>query len=421
MKYLSFNNHFNNSSYNTKKYNKLTKEQKNKWINAVYKYYNNEIPIFEYSKSDIFFMYGNLLNPQLFYVYSSFKNYDSLKKYGFNSLINFIKGTQQIKECYVEKFLNIKDLKFLGQTLIIIDCQYSEHFVKINQIADFYTLKHRLECSVFNKKTPNQIYKKKYYHLIDIYFKTLKSETKNHLFIKKLNFNDTSDKNIENSINPIIFMKILYYFDKHCTLFKPYIFKNIIEIFKTVNKPAILDLSSGWGDRLIGAISIQNKIDCYIGIDPNTSLHHCYQQIISDMCDKDNKNKFIMIDSGSENVDYSSFNKKFNIVFWSPPFYDQEHYVQKDNKSTINEFNKQSIEIFESYEDWEDNFFIKTLDKCSEVLEERCVIILYLGNINYKTFYYKMKKVINKHNLEHLGQFSILGTSLRNFIVYYKL
>lgn len=418
MKYLSFGNHFNNSFYNTKAYNNLSQEEKDKWLKAVYKYYDNKIPMFEYSRPDIFYMYGNLVNKQLFYVYSTFKNYDSLKKFGFNSLINFIKNTNTVKEKYVKKYLNRKDLKFIGETLILVDCQYTNHFIKINQIADFYTLKYRLECSVFNKQTPNELYKNKHYELLNIYFKTLKSENKNNLFIKKLNFKDTSDENLNNSINPIIFMKIMYYFDKHCTLFKPYIFKNIIEIFKTVNNPAILDLSSGHGDRLIGSISIQNKIDCYVGIDPNSSLHEAYQQIISDLCQDTNKNKFIMIDNGSENVNYLSLNKKFNIVFWSPPFYDQEHYVQKHNQDN---FNKQSTEMYKSYEDWEDNFFIKTLDKCSVVLEHKCVIILYLGNINYETFYNKMKKVMNNHNLIHLGQFSILGTNLRNFIVYYKL
>ena len=62
---------------------------------------------------------------------------------------------------------------------------------------------------------------------------------------------------------------------KECSTFKPKLEKFFIEFFKARK---ILDLSSGWGDRLIGAMA--SDIDCYHGFDPNPCLHPNYKKII---------------------------------------------------------------------------------------------------------------------------------------------
>lgn len=418
MKYLSFTDNFDNSFYNSKQYKELSDKEKNTWINAVYNFYKKQIPLFTYSKPDIFYLYGNLSNNQRFYVYSTFKNTEELKKYHLNYLIKFIKETQPAETSSIKKYLKGRTLKFMNNILIIIDQDNSENFIKINHISDFYILKIRLECSVFDGKTPSEAYKTIHREIINDYFSTLNSENKKNLFIKKLDFKKYSDENLDNSINPIIFMNLLLKKTKYCTLFKPYVFKNIIEIFKTVDCPEILDLSSGWSDRLIGALSIQNKIKSYVGIDPNSELHLCYKKIIDDLCEEKNKHKFIMIDGCSEKVDYKSLDKQFNIVFWSPPFWSQERYAQPENKKI---FDKQSIEMYKTYDDWENLFFIKTLDKCFEVVASHGIIILYLGNINYSSFFTKMKVLMNKHKVNFLGNFSILGSKNRYFMTYYKL
>lgn len=416
MKYVSLTNQFDNSNYNSKQYKKLSEKEKHKWITAVYNFYKQEIPLFSYSKPDISYLYNNLVNNQTFFVYSTFKNMDELKKHKFDYLIDFIKTTPIIEPSYIKKYIKGKNLKFMNNILIIVDYNSSDNFIKINHISDFYILKIRLECSVFDDATPSEAYKNEYDKFINDYFLSQNSE--NNLFIKKLDFKNYTDNNLDNSINPIAFLNIMRKRAKYCTLFKPYIFKNIIEIFKTVDYPTILDLSSGWGCRLIGAISIQNKIKSYIGIDPNSELHPCYKKIINDFCDEKNKHKFTMINDCSEKVDYKSLGIKFNIVFWSPPFEKQERYVQSKNKEN---FDRQSIEMYKTYEDWEDNFFIKTLDKCTEVVAKHGVIILYLGNINYGSFFTKMKVLMNKHKIKFLGNFSILGSKNRYFMVYYKI
>jgi hypothetical protein len=418
MKYLSSVPYNNNYFDNVKQYNTLSKEDKNKWIHCIYNFYNKKIPLFVYSKPDILEMYNNLKNNQSFFVYSTFKNMNELKKHNFNSLIKFINDRPIIEQSYINKITKGNNVKFMNNFLTIVDYNFSDNFIKINHISDMYILKIRLECTVFNNIKPNKVYKHNYHKLINNYFSTLNYKSEHSLFIKKLDFKNYSNENLDNSINPIVFLDILRKKAKYCTLFKPYIFKNIVEIFKTVDCPNILDLSSGWGCRLLGAISIQNNIKSYVGIDPNSELHPCYNKMINDLCDEKNKYKFKMIDNGSEKVNYQSLGIKFNIVFWSPPFYKQEHYVAHENKEN---FDKQSIEMYKTYEEWEDKFFIKTLNNCSKSVDHHGVIILYLGNINYESFYKKMEKVMKDNQLSYLGNFSILGTTMRYFIVYYKI
>ena len=62
------------------------------------------------------------------------------------------------------------------------------------------------------------------------------------LKIDKLNFTEC-----KNCVNPIYLQAMMYENNRFCTVYKPYLFKLLIQIFKTHENPNILDLSSGWG------------------------------------------------------------------------------------------------------------------------------------------------------------------------------
>ena len=51
---------------------------------------------------------------------------------------------------------------------------------------------------------------------------------------------------------------------KECSTHNPLIIKYFIRKFAARR---VLDFSSGWGDRLIGALT--SDIDLYVGVDPN--------------------------------------------------------------------------------------------------------------------------------------------------------
>ncbi len=68
--------------------------------------------------------------------------------------------------------------------------------------------------------------------------------------------------------------EILYKEYYECTTFKPSLLVGLAKFFETYR---ILDISSGWGDRLIGAIA---SSECYSGTDPNKALQPGYHEII---------------------------------------------------------------------------------------------------------------------------------------------
>ena len=63
---------------------------------------------------------------------------------------------------------------------------------------------------------------------------------------------------------------------KECTTFCCTILRCLI---KELKSKKILDFSSGWGDRLIGAMTCVSRIKYYCGIDPNKKLHKGYSNM----------------------------------------------------------------------------------------------------------------------------------------------
>ena len=172
------------------------------------------------------------------------------------------------------------------------------------------------------------------------------------------------------NINPENLREYLYSINGNyleCTQFKPTIAKEIYTRFKSRN---VLDLSSGWGDRLIGAIAC-DSVQSYLGFDPNTGLRKGHSKIINTLCPLNGKNP--------ENfkVDYVGFeygdltNKSFDMMFTSPPFFDFEVYSNDD---------QQSINTNPNFKSWIKNFLFESIDKCWDHLEESGKLIIYIGD-----------------------------------------
>lgn len=98
--------------------------------------------------------------------------------------------------------------------------------------------------------------------------------------------------------------------------FRPTIAKYVYSILKP--KVAILDFSSGWGGRLLAAMSMGIP---YIGIDANKKLEKSYERMIETYEPTANVK---MIFKPSEQVDFSKF--KYDLVFTSPPYFMIEEY-----------------------------------------------------------------------------------------------
>jgi len=97
------------------------------------------------------------------------------------------------------------------------------------------------------------------------------------------------------------------------TLFKTTVAKTVYDIFKP---KVILDMSSGWGDRLIAAIAYSQTVDYtvkYFGYDPNTSLTQGYKDIIDTLAG-DNRENFGVKTAPFETADLSYIKEDIDLI-----------------------------------------------------------------------------------------------------------
>ena len=110
-----------------------------------------------------------------------------------------------------------------------------------------------------------------------------------------------------------------------------------------------LDMSSGWGDRMLTACALEME---YLGFDPNINLKYGYDQILE------------MFGTGAQKVIYKPFENCYSIVneytkihgafdisLISPPFFSIELYNGDG----------QSIDSYPKFEDWLVKFLFKSL------------------------------------------------------------
>ncbi len=112
----------------------------------------------------------------------------------------------------------------------------------------------------------------------------------------------------------------------------------------------VLDVCSGWGDRLIA--SLASKCNKYIGIDPNTNLKDGYKNIIDTFGDSNN-HIFINDSMPEASLPNELYNNSMSIAFFSPPPFNNEIYSNDNN---------QSINLYPTLDSWFINFIFPTLD-----------------------------------------------------------
>jgi hypothetical protein len=309
--------------------------------------------------------------------------------------------------------------------IVIEDIDIIKNYQNIVILTDSFQYENRLQCKLLSQKnTPHHLiqnslvsfYRKYFTQMNSIYEKGIILEKVNlDMIIEKMKLKKFGKKDFEKIIHPLLFQYLLEHEKiKLCTLYKSYLMKLWIQIF---DAKYILDLSSGWGDRLLGALAVQNSIEKYIGIDPNENLQKGYQEMIKTFCLSKNKHKFQMIVKGSQDVSYSTMNIMFDFIFWSPPFFDLEDYVpnQKD-KSHIN----QSIQLFKNYEDWENKFIIKTIFESTLSMKKYGIFLFYIGHVKDSLF----QKLNQIPHLRHLGSFYVTSYSKKqpkSYLVYQKI
>jgi hypothetical protein len=159
----------------------------------------------------------------------------------------------------------------------------------------------------------------------------------------------------------------MYFNTKLCNNFRISVALTILRTFKP---DSWLDISAGWGDRLLSAIFY--KIKLYVSCDPNLDLHKYYDLMIDTFVPKNKTKNFMIHKNGFLQAPFEQTD--FDLVFSSPPFFTLERYSN---------FSENSITQFNTEKDWCDYFFIPSLIRAYNLLKKGGHFILYMGGSDY--------------------------------------
>lgn len=149
--------------------------------------------------------------------------------------------------------------------------------------------------------------------------------------------------------------------------FKPSVARYLYELF---GAKRVLDPSAGWGDRLSGFLA-SNCTEHYVGIDPNTAMHPCYQKQFEFYSQRVNK-RADFIHAPAEDADLSGYKEYFDFVFTSPPYFDAERYTTEDT---------QSFARYPHIDRWLQGFMRPTLRKCWDSLAQGGTMVINIVDV----------------------------------------
>ena len=180
---------------------------------------------------------------------------------------------------------------------------------------------------------------------------------------------------------------------KEATLFKPSFCKSILQLLSpnyNTKECSWLDISAGWGDRLITAIA--SDVKKYVAFDPNNELKKGHTEIINTLSNASSKKKFtIYYEPFEEGIKKLNSDEMFNLVFTSPPFFDFEIYSNQ---------NTQSVENYSQFSNWLSSFLLTSVSEAYSHLEENGYLAIYIVDIkNYNIIEPLFKHV--QHNCKN--------------------
>jgi hypothetical protein len=315
------------------------------------------------------------------YPYLKYFTTEQQIKNNFNNLKKF--NCKIINENYKFTTLNINDIKFKNpknnKVLPFLIIDEPSEYTSIEVISDYFNEVCRVRCK-FASAPSSQLdfFKNNFDKIID--------------YLQNKNLKITLE-NMRETIWHIGF--------KECSTFKPKLEKFFIEFF---NARKILDLSSGWGDRLIGAMA--SDIDCYHGFDPNPCLHPNYKNIIKTFKNYQvNKNAvFVIKKQPFEKAILKS--NYYDLMMTSPPYFTMEIYDDNPLSSKL-----QSISGIHTEKEWFDNLLLVWIDKIYTALRKDGIMALNINQFRNQNYVYWLINDMNKNKYKYWKYLGIISHS----------
>jgi len=311
------------------------------------------------------------------YIYSkppsTYKGYPP-NRFKTLEIINFKNQTNQLNRQ--------KQIKEINQ-YYIIKSSWDDN-LELNSLTDYFSEPCRIQCTFKNRLSPLEYWNKNRKQIL----KTLKNK---HQQLTNYNLREE-----------------MYVRNKPCNNFRISV---CLEVLKLFTPTKWLDISAGWGDRLLSALlysQLNTHFKMYCGVDPNPCLHPYYQEMIKTF-EPSGKREFILIQDGFETANLP--NTKFDLVFSSPPFFDLEIYSTANTNSLIK---------YKGEEGWFNGFLMPSLYKSEEYLEHGGYLVLYMGESQGTKYIPKMVELMDTR-MKNIGMFYYTdGTKIREFFCWKK-
>lgn len=195
-------------------------------------------------------------------------------------------------------------------------------------------------------------------------------------------------------INPTVLRNIISLRKYIAAQFRPSVAKFIYDMFEAEN---VLDLSMGWGDRILGAHASES-VKKYVGFDPNLNLIQGYVNQIKYYQKIGTPMKFSLHPLCAEDTQIV-LNDEFDLIFTSPPYFDKEKYDQSD---------QQSYKMYKKFDDWMKNFLFETIKLRIENLKSGGHLIINISDIYSRKKQFKICDGMNDY-IASTGQFEYMG------------
>jgi hypothetical protein len=172
-----------------------------------------------------------------------------------------------------------------------------------------------------------------------------------------------------------------------------YLYQKYTEHITDQDTIVVYDSSSGWGGRILGAMSYDRpgvKLH-YVGNDPNPDnfiekIHKTRYEVVAEFFNTNclglslfsgkEENTYEIFRQGSENIHTNPKFKKYrgilDFVFTSPPYFNREAYSEDEN---------QSYKKFSTYESWKNGFLRPTLETAYEFLKKDRYLVWNIADV----------------------------------------
>lgn len=251
---------------------------------------------------------------------------------------------------------------------------------ELNSLTDYFSEQCRIQCHFKNNQSPLEFW-----------------NTHQSQLLAKLPPSPTIT-----DIRELIYNSI-----RLCNNFRIPVALTIIKMFKATKW---LDISAGWGDRLLSAL-LSPSIEFYCGADPNACLHPHYAEMIATFRPPSQRKNFVLIEDGFIEAKLP-LGITYDFILSSPPFFDLEAYSNSPNNSLVKN---------PTADQWFSNFLIPALAKSISYLEPNGHLVLYMGDSNNTNYMGAMIKFLNSLLSSRGAIYYQDGKTIRELLVFSKV